>query len=117
MSLLSYFRTNKKSVEEEIYESICDLLNTRKSFDSIQNDLGLDTYIYLSSDNQSIYQIIDDMKACINKYEKRVVLLNVKNIPSNTVFTLSFEITCTIKNKNHTFRFSFEQQKRLFIRE
>jgi predicted component of type VI protein secretion system len=116
MSLLSHFRKGekKKTEVEEIFEFICDLLNTRRSFGAYQKDLGLDTYVYLSSNNQIAGKIIQDIKDCINRYEKRVVVIDVLPVSNESNFLLSFIIKCKIKDKDHLFRLSFHQQKKFF---
>ncbi|MGH2612793.1 MAG: GPW/gp25 family protein [Rhabdochlamydiaceae bacterium] len=116
MSLLSHFRKGekKRTEVEEIFESICDLLNTRRTFGSYQKDLGLDAYVYLSSNNELAKQIVQDIKDCIKKYEKRVIVHDVLPMSTDNIFLLSFVIKCKIRETDHSFHLSFHHQKKLF---
>ena len=116
MSLFSHFRKDKAKLSEieEIFESICDLLNTKRTFGAYQRDLGLDTYMYLSSNHELAKQVVNDIKDCISRHEKRVVVYDVLSAPSNNIFLLSFVIKCKIKNIPHLFRLSFHHQTNFF---
>ncbi|MBA2368466.1 MAG: hypothetical protein H0V82_05520 [Candidatus Protochlamydia sp.] len=116
MTILSKFRPNqnKNSTRDNIFEHLCDLLNTKKGFGSYPKDLGLDSYIYLGSDRKIILQIIADVKSCFGKYEKRIS--HVEVIPKTSVgrFFLSFIIKCKIEHKAYSFHLSFHQQNKSY---
>lgn len=116
MSLLNHFRKNREmwTEVEEIFESICDLLNTRRGYGAYQKDLGLDAYLNLSSNNQLAKQIVLDIKNCIGRYEKRVVVTEVLSVSNNNIFLLSFLIKCKVRDKSHEFHLSFNCQKNCF---
>lgn len=116
MSILNKFRKDqpKSQAKDNIFEHLCDLLNTKRGFGSYPNDLGLDSYIYLGSDRKIILQIIEDVKSCFHKYEKRISSIEV--IPKTSVgrFYLSFMIKCKIENKACSFHLSFHQQNKSY---
>src|SRR5215208_1745035 len=100
MSILSKFRQEKKKSDfrDNIFEHLCDLLNTKRGFGSYPKDLGLDSYVYLGSDRKIILQITEDVKTCFEKYEKRISHIEVIPITSESRFFLSFIIKCKIEN-------------------
>lgn len=115
MSILSKFRPEKKSgLRDNIFEHLGDLLNTKKGFGSYPNDLGLDSYIYLGTDQKIILQIIADVKACFEKYEKRISHVEVIPIVSTTRFFLSFVIKCKIENKGCSFHLCFNHANKSY---
>jgi predicted component of type VI protein secretion system len=113
MSLLNKFRKNikKTDLKEEIFEHICDLLNTKKTFGAIEKELGLDNYVYIGSNKEMNKKIISDIKFCLEKYESRIQVIDILSIPSQNHFSLSFLIKCKINNQSHSFQISFYQQK------
>lgn len=119
MSFLNKFRPNTKkpSYREEILENLCDLLNTKKGFGSYPRDLGLDSYTYLGSDKKITLQIMEDIKSCFEKYEKRIHRIQIIHQPSRNRFHLSFVIKCTIDHTPCSFHLSFQHQKNLFTLE
>ena len=119
MSFLSKFRKqrNNNDYKDEIFEHLCDLLNTKRGFGSYPRDLGLDSYIYLGSDRKIILQIIDDIKTCFEKYEKRIRQIEVLHVPNENRFFLSFIIKCKINNNPCSFRLSFHHQKNSYCLE
>lgn len=116
MSILSKFRREKQKshFRDNIFEHLCDLLNTKKGFGSYPKDLGLDSYIYLGSDRTIILQIIKDVKSCFEKYEKRISHVEVTPRASEGRFFLSFIIKCKIENKPCSFQLSFHQQNKSY---
>ena len=116
MNLLSHFRPTEKrgTPTEDIFEAICDLLNTKKTFGSYQRDFGLDTYVYLGSNKEITKQIIHDIKACIEKFERRITILDLQSTSSDNPFFLNFALHCKIEGKDHAFHLSFHHQKNFF---
>jgi predicted component of type VI protein secretion system len=119
MSLLNKFRPKeaKKNLKEEIFEHICDLLNTKKGYGSPREDFGLDNYVYLDSNNSINKKIIHDIKECLEKHEGRLKVHDVRSVPNPNPFFLSFVIDCNIENAPHSFQISFHHQKKSFDRE
>jgi predicted component of type VI protein secretion system len=119
MSLLNKFRANdaKKDLKEEIFEHICDLLNTKKGFGTFESDIGLDSYIYLGTGKTVNKKITDNIKECLEKYEKRLKIEEVITVPNTNPFFLSFVINCFIENAPHSFEISFHHQRQSFNRE
>ena len=115
MSLLNKFRKHtQKSSEEEIVEHISDLLNTKQTFEAYAPDLGLDSHFYASSNSQLIKSLMQDIKGCLEKFEKRVELQSIKSVPSLSRFFLSFVISCKVKSSSLSLYISFHPQKNLF---
>lgn len=116
MGLLNQFRKKEeqKNLSEEIFESICDLLNTKISFGAYQKDLGMNVYVYLSSNNEVSKQIIQDIKSCLKKYETRISISNIKPVPNKDSFSLNFVIQCEIQKKPYSFQLAFQHQQRQF---
>lgn len=116
MGLLDKFRTHshKKNIKEEIIEHINDLLNTKKTFGTYQKDFGLDNYVYISSNKQINKQIVQDIKECLKKFEKRIKIEDVISVPNHNPFFLSFFIQCKIEQASHVFVVSFHQHKKNF---
>lgn len=119
MSLLNKFRSlvAKKDLKDEIIEHICDLLNTKKGFGVYQEDFGIDSYAHVGSDKSINKKIIDDIKRCLEKFEKRIKIEDIEAIPSDNLFFLSFAIKCKIQNTSHTIQIAFHQQKKVFEKE
>lgn len=107
----------KKSDHEEILDSICDLLNTKISFGAYQKDLGMNTYIYLSSNSTVSKQIIQDIKHCLEKYETRITILDIRPAPSKDALSLGFVIQCKIQKNPHAFHLAFQSQQKQFNKE
>ncbi len=115
MSLLSKFRKSvQTSIEEDILENVSDLLNTKKGFGAYQEDMGLDSYFYGGSNGQIIKQMMHDIKCCLDKYEKRIQLIDIQSVPSSNRFFLSFMLKCKIKASSVSLHLSFHHQKHLF---
>ena len=116
MGLLNQFRRKgeQKSLSEEVFESICDLLNTKISFGAYQKDLGMNAYVYLSSNNEVSKQIIQDIKTCLKKYETRISITDIRSLPSKDSLSLNFVIQCEIQKKNSSFQLAFQHQQRQF---
>ena len=116
MSLLDRFRNKKckENLREDILENLSDLLNTKKGFGSYAHDLGLDSYVYLGSDQKITLHIIEDIKTCFEKYEKRVSHLEVIPVESKSRFHLSFIIKCEINNKSCSFHLNFHHQNKSY---
>jgi predicted component of type VI protein secretion system len=119
MSLLNKFRSiiTKKDLKEEIVEHICDLLNTKKGYGVYQEDFGIDSYFHIGSDKTINKKIIDDIKRCLEKFEKRIKVQEITAVPSGNIFFLSFLINCKIQNVPHTFQIAFHQHKKTFEKE
>ncbi len=88
MSFLSKFRKQKvnNDYKDEIFEHLCDLLNTKRGYGSYPRDLGLDSYIYLGSDRKIILQIIEDIKTCLKNMKGGFVKLKFCMLPMKIVF-------------------------------
>lgn len=116
MSLLDKFRNKKRKsdLRDDILEHLSDLLNTKKGYGSYSQDLGLDSYVYLGSDNKISLHIIEDIKTCFEKYEKRVNQLEIIPMESKSRFHLSFVIKCQIKNKPYSFHLDFQCQNKSY---
>lgn len=117
MSILSKFRQGKNNVSDNVFEHLCDLLNTKKGFGSYSKDLGLDSYIYLGSDRKITLQIIKDVKNCFEKYEKRISHLEITPVTSQSRFLLNFIIKFKIENKACSFQLYFHQQNKSYSLE
>jgi predicted component of type VI protein secretion system len=119
MSLLNKFRLliGKKDLKEEIIEHICDLLNTRKGFGTYRDDLGLDAYIYMGSNNSVSKKIIQDIKQCLEKFENRIQIEDIQSVSNDSPFFLSFLIKCKIQNVSHSFQIAFHHQNKSFDKE
>ena len=117
MSLLNKFRKNSpKDLKETIFENICDILNTKKTFGASQPDFGLDSYTHMGSQQNIAQQIINEIKASLKKYENRIHIIDIKSIPNPDRFLLSFLIVCKIGIDSHSFQISFHNQKNSFNR-
>ncbi len=115
MGLLSKFRTNRSpTIEAEILENIADLLNTKKTFGAYASDLGLDSYFYAHSDGRMIQQIMQDIRTCLETYEKRIQVQDILSLPSKNRFFLSFMIKCKVKALSVCLHLSFHHQKNIF---
>jgi predicted component of type VI protein secretion system len=115
MGLLNKFRAKAyPSIEAEILENITDLLNTKKTFGSYDPSLGLDSYFYPHSSGRMLQQIMQDIKNCLEKHEKRIDVIDIFSIPSQSRFLLSFMIKCKIKTLSLSLHLSFHHQKNLF---
>ncbi len=116
MSFFNKFRKQglQKTLSEDIFESVCDLLNTKISFGAYQKDLGMNVYIYLSSNNEISKQIIHDISTCLKKYETRIAITNIKSMPSRDALSLAFMIECNIQKKPYSFQLAFQHQQRQF---
>lgn len=114
LSILNKFREEKKSIKDSIFEHLCDLLNTKKGFGSYPKELGLDSYIYLGSDQKINLQIIADVKKCFENYEKRISHLAIIPITSDSRFLLSFIIKFRIENQACSFHLCFHQQNKFY---
>jgi predicted component of type VI protein secretion system len=115
VGLLEKFRSReKKELKEEIIEHIYDLLNTKKMFGTYQKDFGLDNYVYIGTNKLINKQIIQDIKECLKKFEKRITLEEVTSLPNQDPFILSFLIHCKVENASHVFLISFHHQKKTF---
>jgi predicted component of type VI protein secretion system len=119
MGLFNQFRKkgSQKTLPEEIFESICDLLNTKISFGAYQKDLGVNVYVYLSSNNEISKQIIQDIKNCLTKYENRIQITHIKSVPNKDSFSLNFVIQCEIQKNPYSFQLAFQHQQRQFTVE
>lgn len=119
MSFLNKFRQThqKKDFLGTIREHLADLLNTKRGFGSYPDDLGLDSYVYLGTDQKIIKQIIADIQTCFEKYEKRIHHLEVISMPSGSPFYLSFLIKCKIDNQPCSFHLSFSPQNKFYSLE
>lgn len=115
MSLLNKFRPPKSTNSmKAIIEHLNDLLNTKREFGNYPRDYGLDSYIYLGSNEKIILKIIDDIHDCLNKYEKRVSDVEVIHMNTEDPFTRTFLITCKIEAQHYSFHLSFQAQKHFY---
>ncbi len=115
MGLLNKFRSIKRpSFKEEIVEHLVDFLNTKRNFGAYPADYGIDSYIYLGTDQQVILQLIADVRAGLAKYEKRVHDVDIQPVSNENSSILSFRIQCKIEKVPHFFQLSFSNQKNLY---
>ncbi|MBS0615343.1 MAG: GPW/gp25 family protein [Verrucomicrobia bacterium] len=118
MSFFNKFKkmSPPKSLQEDIFDSICDLLNTKVTFGAYQKDLGMETYVYLSSSSEISKQIIKDIRTCLEKYETRITITDVQPMPPKGDMYLGFMINCKIQKSSHTFQLAFQPQHKQFKR-
>lgn len=115
MGLLNKFRPNeKKNLKEEVFEHLTDFLNTKRNLGIYPEDYGIDSYIYLGSDNTIILKLISEIKIGLEKYEKRVQDIDIQPISNESSFHLSFIIKCKIEKKSYAFQLSFHPQRKMF---
>lgn len=115
MGLLRKFRKEKKiSYKDEVLEHLSDFLNTRKNSGTYPLDYGVDSYVYLGTDKKVEQQIISDIKTGLDRFEKRVHGVEIKSLPSENCFLLSFMIQCKIEDTAFVFQLSFHHQKNAF---
>lgn len=119
MSLLNKFRDKKQtnSPRDDLIEHLTDLLNTKRGFGSYSKDLGLDSYIYLGSDKKITLQIMQDIKTCFEKYEKRVSEVEVIPRESTSRFLQSFVIRCKINKEAYSFHLDFHSLNKSYVIE
>lgn len=110
MGLLNRFRkqNTRSHYKDEVVEHLTDLLNTKREFGSWPKDYGLDSYIYLGSNNKVVLQIISDISTCLEKYEKRLQQVEIVHVPTENSFVRSFIIKCKIENNPCSFHLFFD---------
>ena len=101
-------------MKDEIVEHLSDFLNTKKNLGIYPYDYGIDSYVYLGTDNRVAMQMIEDIKTGLTKYEKRVSDVDIQIVTSESTFLLSFVIKCNIEKSPYAFHLSFHHQKKEF---
>jgi predicted component of type VI protein secretion system len=114
MGLLNQFREKKLNRKDEVIEHLVDFLNTKKFSGSFPLDYGIESYVYLGSSNRALMQFMSDLKADLEKFEKRLKDIEITNIPSESSFLLCFSIKCHIEETPFSFQISFSHQKNSF---
>lgn len=120
MGLLNKFRKDgkKKDYEEEVVSNLTSLFNTKRYFGAWQRELGLQNYGNINSYKGTIKEIISDIQYNIRHYERRIELLSIESMESDTPFTLRFQIKCKLGGKFHSFYVGFTNcQKTVLVEE
>lgn len=116
MGLLSKFRKTEKraTLEEDVFEHLTDLLNTKKNLGCYPFDYGIDSYVYLGTDKNIALQLAADIKSGLEQFEKRVRDIDIQPVNSENSFLLAFKISCKIEKNSYSFQLSFHNQKNMF---
>ncbi|HUD01895.1 MAG TPA: GPW/gp25 family protein [Rhabdochlamydiaceae bacterium] len=113
MGLLNKFRKEgqKKSLEQEVADSLMSLFNTKQSFGAWQKGLGLQTYCSSKSRNDVIAEIVSDIKYNIDCFEKRIKLIDIQVIENKSISNLKLQINCHLGGRFHSFYVGFRQSQ------
>lgn len=116
LGLLSKFRKTEKKIDtnQEIFEHVCDLLNTKRSLGTYPLDYGMDSYIYLGSNEKVVMQVMCDIKELLTKYEPRVDQVEIQHLPGPNCFFLSFLIKFKILKASYSAQLSFNGANKHF---
>lgn len=111
MGLLNKFRKEgqKKDLEKEVVHHLMALLNTKQMFGGWQKGLGMKTYCSSKSRSDVISEIVADIKYNIETFEKRIKLIDIQVIDSDSIFNLRLQINCHLGGQFHSFYVGFKQ--------
>lgn len=116
MSFLNKFRANdtKKKGIDLVIDHINDLFSTKKTFGTWDNDFGLDNYSYPGSREEIGERIIKDIQNNLERFEKRVQVVEIIPITSENPLSYSFQIKCVIEEIVHFLVLSFNHHPKSF---
>lgn len=114
MGLLNKFRKQRVvSLEEEVADHLGALLNTKRGFGTWQKDFGVDNYANYHSKDEAVRAIQADIALNIEKFEKRIQLLEIFEIQDGDLFHYRFVIKCRIGSRFHSYYVGFKKGKSL----
>lgn len=116
MSFLNKFRTNdgKKKGIDLVIDHINDLFSTKKTFGTWDNEFGLDNYCYPGSREEIGEKIIQDIQNNLERFEKRIQVVEIKPITNENPLCYTFQIKCIIEEIVHFLILSFHHHTKSF---
>src|SRR3990167_1268456 len=99
MSFLNKFRTND---------------GKKKTFGTWDNEFGLDNYCYPGSREEIGEKIIQDIQNNLERFEKRIQVVEIKPITNENPLCYTFQIKCIIEEIVHFLILSFHHHTKSF---
>ncbi len=100
MALLDKFRTGRNgaplSEAESVIDSLSEVLNTRRGFGSFLPNFGIMDLSDRVSREQIALAVVREVQYCIEAYEPRITVREIKQVPQVHPTRLAFSIECTI---------------------
>lgn len=91
-----------------IVENLNNILNTRRGYGSIVEDLGIRDFSEISSRDHIANAIIAEVEQNIERFEPRVRLVGITRVDDDNPLRLSFRIDCTLRETSRALSMVFD---------
>jgi type VI secretion system lysozyme-like protein len=105
-------RTSKVSAVDRylasIIENLNNILNTKKDFGSILDEMGIRDLNEFRSQQDITSVVIEEVRKNIEQFEPRVELVDISPQPTESIFVLSFKIDCIVRKNAQSLQMVFD---------
>ncbi|MCH2205678.1 MAG: type VI secretion system baseplate subunit TssE [Lentisphaerales bacterium] len=110
MGLFRRIATNdhEENVEADIIENLNNILNSKRTFSTYLKDYGVADFSHFSAKQDIIDAVMEEVEESINKYEPRVKVLEMEELPDTGPFRMSFKMNCIIHKSNKSIKMVFD---------
>jgi type VI secretion system lysozyme-like protein len=91
-----------------IVENLNNILNTKKDYGSVLNEIGIRDLNEFRSHEDIIAVVIEEVKENIEKFEPRVKLVEISPEETDRSFVLSFKIECIVRMNTRSLHMVFD---------
>jgi type VI secretion system protein len=100
---------------EDIIQNLNNILNTKNCYGSILEDYGIRDLNEFNSKEGIIKIVMEEVIRNIETYEPRLTVDDIQSVDSKSLFQLSFEIKCTVKDEKKSLNMVFDSIMNSFL--
>lgn len=100
--------TGERDLVLGIVDNLNHVLNSKRGFSYFLEDFGISDYNHLSSREDIARAIIREVRENIELFEPRIKLMDIVELPDNSLFRLSFRINCIVRDTSRSLSMIFD---------
>ena len=93
---------------EDIIDNLNNILNSKRDYSCYLRDYGVNDFSHLSSKEDIINAVMKEVEESIVKYEPRVKVITMEEMPDTGPFRMSFKMNCIVHNSNKSLKMVFD---------